>query len=585
MALDGAFLRLLTHELQEQLLDCRVDKVHQLSREELVLILRSSGGNKKLYISAGADSPRIHLSQSSFENPKTPPMFCMLLRKHLSGAKLCGLEQLGLDRVLRLRFEGRDELGDLVELWGVLEIMGRHSNFILVDQDGRVIDALKRVDHSMSSVRPVLPGLRYSLPPAQDKLLLTDCDLAKAEETLYNGREQLLSKALLGTFQGLSPLVCRELSSRVFGGEDLPLSQLTEAHKARLHQELLALQKQLQNFEGQPCALLDSRGKPVDYSFLPIGQYGSAYVLQRYDSYSQLLDRFYAQRDLVNRMKHRGADLLKVVNSASQRVQRKLLLQEQELRDCAQRQQWKEYGDILSANLYSLEKGQREAQLLNFYDPEQPLVTIPLDPRKSPSQNAQKYYADYRKADTAEKMLRQLLEQGRQEADYLASVLDALNRATALDELAAIRTELEGQGYLRAQKQRGMKPQKLSPKEYRSDDGFTILVGRNNIQNDQLTLKDAGGRDIWFHTKNIPGSHTIVLTEGKEPPNSTLTQAAILAATNSQAADSSQVPVDYTAIRYVKKPRGAKPGMVIYTVYQTAYVTPDPALEARLRVK
>ena len=585
MALDGSFLKQLKHELEEQILDAKVDKVHQISREELILILRSRNGNCKLYISAGADSPRIHLTTTSFENPKTPPMFCMLMRKHLIGARIIGLEQVGLDRILKIIFETRNEMGDIVQISGIIEIMGRHSNFIVVDQDGRIIDSMKRVDDTMSSVRPVLPGMRYVLPPAQDKLLLTETSAETMVDTILHGKDVPLSKAILNAVQGVSPLVCREIANYVFFGDDNVVSAMSSDHIDRLRFYLGRVKDMVVNHIGTPTAIIDAKGKPQDFSFLDIHQYGPSMVTRQYETYSQLLDQFYTQRDHVQRMKHRSADLLKFLANTSDRIARKVNLQKQELEESAQREQWKMYGDILSANLWSIQKGDKEATLQNFYEEGMPMVTIPLDVRKTPSQNAQKYYAEYRKADTAEKKLLELIEQGEQEYLYIDSVFDALTRAATIDELAGIRSELESQGYLRAQNRKGMKPQKLNPKKYVSDDGFTILVGRNNIQNDQLTLKESKGRDMWFHTKNIPGSHCIVISEGQEIPDSTLTQAAILAATNSRAVESSQVPVDYTQIKHIKKPKGGKPGMVIYHVYNTAYVTPDLELEKRLRVE
>ena len=585
MALDGSFLKQLKHELEEQILDAKVDKVHQISREELILILRSRNGNCKLYISAGADSPRIHLTTTSFENPKTPPMFCMLMRKHLIGARIIGLEQVGLDRILKIIFETRNEMGDIVQISGIIEIMGRHSNFIVGDQDGRIIDSMKRVDDTMSSVRPVLPGMRYVLPPAQDKLLLTETSAETMVDTILHGKDVPLSKAILNAVQGVSPLVCREIANYVFFGDDNVVSAMSSDHIDRLRFYLGRVKDMVVNHIGTPTAIINAKGKPQDFSFLDIHQYGPSMVTRQYETYSQLLDQFYTQRDHVQRMKHRSADLLKFLANTSDRIARKVNLQKQELEESAQREQWKMYGDILSANLWSIQKGDKEATLQNFYEEGMPMVTIPLDVRKTPSQNAQKYYAEYRKADTAEKKLLELIEQGEQEYLYIDSVFDALTRAATIDELAGIRSELESQGYLRAQNRKGMKPQKLNPKKYVSDDGFTILVGRNNIQNDQLTLKESKGRDMWFHTKNIPGSHCIVISEGQEIPDSTLTQAAILAATNSRAVESSQVPVDYTQIKHIKKPKGGKPGMVIYHVYNTAYVTPDLELEKRLRVE
>ena len=592
MALDGALLRQIKHELEGCLIGSRVDKIHQFSREEMVFVLRlrepaaDGARSAKLYLSAGADSPRLHLTSSSFENPKSPPMFCMLMRKHLGSAKLLEIRQVGLDRILHLIFETRNEMGDLIELTVAIEIMGRHSNIILIDENGRVIDSIKRIDDTMSSVRPILPGVRYTLPPAQDKLDLITSTPEQIEQRLIEGKDTPLSKALLAAVQGVSPIVCREVANYVFVGDDRVISQMTPDHFDRLRFFLSRVILIARDYTGTPTSVIDSRKKPMDFSFLDIHQYGGSMFTRTYDSYSQLLDDFYTQRDNIQRMRHRSSDLLKVLANTADRIARKLSLQQKELADCSDRETWKIYGDLISANLYSIQKGDRTARLINFYDEAQSEVVIPLDPRKTPVQNAQKYYGEYRKADTAEKKLRELIEEGQQEAVYIDSVFDALTRAQTNDELTAIRAELAEQGYLRKKgsaAQKGKEP-KLAPKSYRSDDGFTILVGRNNVQNDQLTLKEARGRDYWFHTKNIPGSHTIVVSDGQEVPDSTLHQAAILAAVNSKAAESSQVPVDYTLIKNVKKPRGAKPGMVIYVSYQTAYVTPDLELEKRLAI-
>ena len=592
MALDGALLRQIKHELEGCLIGSRVDKIHQFSREEMVFVLRlrepaaDGARSAKLYLSAGADSPRLHLTSSSFENPKSPPMFCMLMRKHLGSAKLLEIRQVGLDRILHLIFETRNEMGDLIELTVAIEIMGRHSNIILIDENGRVIDSIKRIDDTMSSVRPILPGVRYTLPPAQDKLDLITSTPEQIEQRLIEGKDTPLSKALLAAVQGVSPIVCREVANYVFVGDDRVISQMTPDHFDRLRFFLSRVILMARDYTGTPTSVIDSRKKPMDFSFLDIHQYGGSMFTRTYDSYSQLLDDFYTQRDNIQRMRHRSSDLLKVLANTADRIARKLSLQQKELADCSDRETWKIYGDLISANLYSIQKGDRTARLINFYDEAQSEVVIPLDPRKTPVQNAQKYYGEYRKADTAEKKLRELIEEGQQEAVYIDSVFDALTRAQTNDELTAIRAELAEQGYLRKKgsaAKKGKEP-KLAPKRYRSDDGFTILVGRNNVQNDQLTLKEARGRDYWFHTKNIPGSHTIVVSGGQEVPDSTLHQAAILAAVNSKAAESSQVPVDYTLIKNVKKPRGAKPGMVIYVSYQTAYVTPDLELEKRLAI-
>ena len=552
MALDGALLRQIKHELEGCLIGSRVDKIHQFSREEMVFVLRLR--------EPAADGVR--------------------------SAKLLEIRQVGLDRILHLIFETRNEMGDLIELTVAIEIMGRHSNIILIDENGRVIDSIKRIDDTMSSVRPILPGVRYTLPPAQDKLDLITSTPEQIEQRLIEGKDTPLSKALLAAVQGVSPIVCREVANYVFVGDDRVISEMTPDHFDRLRFFLSRVILMARDYTGTPTSVIDSRKKPMDFSFLDIHQYGGSMFTRTYDSYSQLLDDFYTQRDNIQRMRHRSSDLLKVLANTADRIARKLSLQQKELADCSDRETWKIYGDLISANLYSIQKGDRTARLINFYDEAQSEVVIPLDPRKTPVQNAQKYYGEYRKADTAEKKLRELIEEGQQEAVYIDSVFDALTRAQTNDELTAIRAELAEQGYLRKKgsaAKKGKEP-KLAPKRYRSDDGFTILVGRNNVQNDQLTLKEARGRDYWFHTKNIPGSHTIVVSDGQEVPDSTLHQAAILAAVNSKAAESSQVPVDYTLIKNVKKPRGAKPGMVIYVSYQTAYVTPDLELEKRLAI-
>lgn len=610
MALDGALLRHIKKELETQILGARVDKVHQFSREEMVIVLRTVAQNQenttqqgarnlKLYISAGADSPRIHLTTSSFENPKSPPMFCMLMRKHLTGSKIIELNQVGLDRILQIVFETRNEMGDLIRLTGSMEIMGRHSNFILIDNEDKVIDSIKRIDDTMSSVRPVLPGMRYVLPPAQDKISFLEKtheeSTQEIAESIAKGKDIPLSKAILATVQGLSPIVCREIASYVFVGDDKVISSMTPDHWDKFRFFVSRLIAKVQNAEGTPTSVIDAKKKPTDFSFLDIHQYGGSMFTKTYESYSILLDDFYTQRDNLQRMRHRSSDLLKVLANNSDRVLRKLALQKTELEECGDRESLRIYGDILNANLYSIQKGDRVAKVFNFYEEKMPIIEIPLDVRKTPAQNAQKYYAEYRKADTAEKKLQELIQLGETETVYLDSVFDALTRAQTNDELAAIRSELEQQGYVRRKSiSRGgsngkagnkkVKEAKIKPKKYISDDGFIILVGRNNLQNDQLTLKDAKSRDIWFHTKNIPGSHTVVFAEGKDVPDTTLNQAAILAATNSKAVDSAQVPVDYTLIKNVKKPKGAKPGMVIYVTNQTAYVTPDLELEKRLLV-
>lgn len=585
MAFDGAFLRCIKEEMEALLRDARVDKIHQPSREELLLTLRQRNGSYKLYISSRAASPRIHFTDVALENPASPPMFCMLLRKRITGGRLVGIRQPGLERALYLDLDCLDELGDVVRLTLAVEIMGRHSNVILVDGEGLVVDAIKRVDLEMSSVRPVLPGLRYEAPPAETgRLDISQCRPEDFLEALDKGRDAPLEQALLGISHGLSPLVCREMAHLALRGRTAPVRELTQEERERLVFFLGRLRETvLTGMRRVPYMLLKPDGTPLDYSFLPVTQYGLSATGREMASFSALLDAFYAQKDAAERMKQRSHDILRVLTNVSERTSRKIQNQRRELERSGRRDEKRIWADLINANLYQIKKGAAFADLVNYFDPDCGTMRVPLDPALSPAQNAQKYYKDYRKARTAETVLAEQIAAGERELQYIDTVFDALSRAESMRELSELREELAAGGYLRLQRGRQKPPPPTKPLAFRSDDGFTILVGRNNVQNDRLTTKMARGGDIWMHTKNIPGSHVLVVTEGRIPPERTLEQAAVLAATHSRAAGSAQVPVDYTEARHVKKPAGAKPGMVIYETNRTAYVTPDASLADRLR--
>lgn len=583
MALDGAFLRHIKKEIEDQAISARVDKIYQPSRDELVLFLRTRHEMFRLLMSARANSPRVHFTQYVPENPKTPPMLCMLLRKRLSGAKLLGIRQPGLERLLYFDFEAVNELGDKVQLTLVSEIMGKYSNVILIDQNGVIIDALKRVDAEMSSQRLILPGLTYQLPPPQKKANLLEVSAEEMIEQLKREPgDRPLHKVILGHIQGLSPVVCRELEHLTGRGRDLTIHSLTQEEEERLRFFLDRLKQQVTQISGTPYLIEDRQGKPMDFSFENISQYGSATVVKKPGSFSCLLDQFYAERDRIERMRARSQDLLKLLANHSERLSRKINAQQSELEQCANRDQMRICGDLLNANLYRMERGASSVELENFYDEMKPVV-IRLNPALSPTQNAQKYYKDYRKAHTAEQMLTGQIQQARQELEYIDTVFDALSRAATERELNEIRQELAEQGYLKRGKGKQKPQAMMGPLAFTSSEGFPILVGRNNRQNDKLTMKQASNQDLWFHTKNIPGSHTILVTQGKTPGEESIRQAAMLAAYHSRAKSSSQVPVDYTQIRYVNKPSGAKPGMVIYENYHTLYVTPEESLANRLR--
>ena len=584
MALDGTFLSCLREELTAGLPDARVDKIHQPSREELVIALRSRNGNKKLYLSARANSPRVHFTDIPLENPASPPMFCMLLRKRITGGRLAAIRQPGLERALYFDLDCVDELGDIVRLTLAVEIMGRHSNIILIE-NGRVVDAIKRVDMEMSSVRPVLPGLPYSPPPAAaGRLDLSAVEPADFLAAMEQGPDYPLSKALLNTAHGLSPLICREVSHLAARGRDPLVSDWTKEERERLLFYLDRVKAAVETGENRkPYLLLRADGSPLDFSFMAVTQYGLEALGREMDSFSSLLDAFYAQRDAGERMKQRAHDILRILTNLSDRTARKLDRQREELTRSGDRETLRIYGDLINANLYAIPRGAASAELIDYFDPACGLKTVPLDPALTAAQNAQKYYKDYRKAQKAEQILQQQIAQGEEELQYFDTVFDALSRASTWRELGELREELAAGGYLRLQRGRQKPPAPLGPLRFLSDDGFSILVGRNNVQNDRLTLRTARGGDVWFHTKNIPGSHVLVVTEGQTPPPRTLEQAAVLAALHSKAAGSAQVPVDYTEARHVRKPAGAKPGMVIYDSNHTAYVRPDAALAARLR--
>lgn len=586
MALDGAFLACLRRELTEALPDARVDKIYQPEREELIIALRYRGGAERLYLSAHAAAPRVHFTKESPENPAQPPMFCMLLRKRLTGGRLAAIRQEGLERALYFDFDCISELGDPVRLTLAAEIMGRHSNLILIGEDGIVIDAIKRIYPDMSSVRPVLPGMRYEAPPAPaGRFDLSRHTAEEFADAVKDGKDAPLSKALLALSQGLSPLSCREIAYRACGGRDPQVSEPTPAEWTKLTDCIRRTQNAATE-GGTPYLLTKPDGSPLEYSFQPIIQYGLDARGQEMPSYSALLDAFYARRAAAERLRVHSHDLLRVLTNAAERVSRKLQNQRQELADAADRDRYRLYGDLINANIHLIQQGADAAEVVNYYDENCAPITIPLDPALAPAANARRYYKLYRKAQTAEEMLTARIAAGEAELVYIDTVFDALSRATNLRELDELRTELEEQGYLRRQKNAPKKkPAPMKPLTFQSDDGFTILVGRNNLENDRLTLRTAKGSDVWMHTKNIAGSHVIVVCEGQTPPDRTLEQAAILAATHSKAAGSVQVPVDYAFARHVKKPSGAKPGMVIYTDNRTAYVNPDPTLAERLRTE
>lgn len=580
MSLDGAFLHIACNELQP-LVGARVDKVYQPSREEIVVSLRTyRDGGKKIVLSANSVSARVNLTTAAFENPQQPPMFCMLLRKHLSGGRLMAIRQDGLERIVSLDFECTNEIGDIVTNSLVAEIMGRHSNIILV-RDGRVIDSVKRITDDISSVRRVLPGIQYEAPPRQDRLCLLDAEPQQVLDAIADSPERLCKK-LSAVLEGVSPILTREMAWYSAKDVDAACNALSDSAKDRLRFILGRVKSAVSGGECCFTVVSEPGGRKKDFCFINIEQYSTSMVISHENSANELLDGFFASQDRTERTRQRAHDLLKLLMNSYERVSRKLELQKKELAECSEREIFRVRGDLINANIWRLEKGQSKAVLEDFTTGEP--VEIQLDPRLTPAQNAQKYYTEYRKLDTAEKKLTELIAKGQQELVYIDSVFDAASRTDSESDLAEIRRELREQGYLKGGVRADEKVKKTSdPLHFRSSEGFEILVGRNNRQNDQLTLKTAKATDIWLHTQGIAGSHVIIRTEGRQPGEQTLFEAAQLAAFHSKGRSGSGVPVDYVAVKFVKKPAGAKPGMVIFTNNRTLYVTPDENLVNSLK--
>ncbi len=548
MAFDGAFLHKTLEELK-QAIDCHVDKIYQPSREELVLTLRKKGFVKRLLITVKSGNARLHFTENKYENPDTPPMFCMLMRKYLSAARLIDIIQPELERVAILVFSATNEMGDIVEIKLICELIAGKSNIILVNQNGKIIEALRHSDIE-SGTRLVLPGATYSLPEKEPKLnpLTSDTNMlfTKAKESSY-----------LKVIDGFSPLICREIEE-----------------SQNQYQKLCEIINDLKN-ENKPTLIYNTDGLPFDFTYTDISQYSNSYKTATFESFSILLDEFYTQKETTLRIANSAKDIIKLITNLRNRTERKLALRLSDLEKCKERENLRIYGELIKANLYSIENGSTYAEVVNYYDSELKPIKIPLNPAISPAANANKYFKDYKKTYTAEQTLKELTEKDKLELIYFESVLESISRCVTLSDIAEIRDELAEAGYIKRPINQKKKNNVNSTfKEYESAEGYKILVGKNNKQNDLLTTKIASKQDLWFHTKNIAGSHVIVMSGGNEVSDQTILKAALLAAENSKAANSTKVAVDYTPVKFVKKPNGAKAGMVIYTTNKTVFVNP-----------
>ena len=573
MPLDAICIGALAQELQTRIVNGRIDKVQQPERDMLLLSLRANCENLRLLIAAGTGNARAHLSHSTFENPAEPPMFCMLLRKHLIGARILSVIQPDHERMMILDLDTSNELGVHDRKQLIVEMIGRNSNVILVGEDGRILDCMRRVDWAGDNARRLLPGMIYRMPPKQNKPDFLTLGPDERQQILkgWDG-EQELDRWLLAQFSGLSPLICRELVTRCHGDAQ------------QLGAQMDALAECVDRGELAPYMLLRD-GKPMDFSFLSVSQYGAVVQCRQYESFSSLLDEFYSQRDRAEQQRRRSQELLRSVKSARDRQARKLVGQRADLARTEGREDVRHRAELITANLYRLQKGEACLLCEDYAQPGCPEIRIPLDPMKTPQQNAAALYKEYNKLKTAEYHLTELIAQGEQQLEYLNSVLEALERAETEKDLRDIRRELLETGVLRQKKQRGKqdKSKAQAPRRFLSDDGLEILVGRSNLQNDELTLKTARRTDYWLHTQKVHGSHVILRCEDLEPPERSLYQAACIAAYYSQGRDSGKLPVDYTMVRFVRKPAGALPGKVVYTEYKTITVAADEDLIHRLQ--
>ncbi len=581
MALDAAMIYVCARSLNERLSGARVDKLYMPTRDEAVLSLRTADGTAKLLISARSGSARVHMTREELENPATPPGFCMLLRKHLNNARITGVCCPDGERMLFIGFEATNEMGDRVSLKMSVELMGRYSNIVLVNADNKVIDALKRIDDDISDKRTLMPGISFTMPPTQDKLPFLSTD----SSTLANAvlaQSKPLSSALLSVISGIGPVVCREIAWRT-DKSDPCADTLTADARAALENNIETVRRAA-NGEGMCLNVVYDGARPIEYSFIALTQYTGC-ERREFEDIDELLDGFYALKDRAERAKARSHDLLRQVGGLLDRAVRKQQARREELEDSAKAEQKRLFGELVQANLHSLERGMKSAELLNYYTAE--TVSVPLDPTKNPVQNSQKYYKDYKKLTTAAKMLAKLIAEGDAEIEYLSSVKYEISEAKTEEDFLLIRKELKDAGYLRGFKFDARKKLRKTSEfiEYRTSGGLKVLVGRNNAANEKLTLRTADKSDVWFHVKNAAGSHTVLLCEGVQPDEQSLTQAALIAALHSSQSAGENVAVDYTTIKNVRKAQGTKTGMVIYERYKTAFVTPDEKQAQQLKVK
>ena len=572
MAFDACMMRAILSEYRDAFPDAKIEKVLQPQSFELDFLLRSGKSQKRLVFNVGPNSPRLQLSDTAKENPLKPPMFCMLLRKYFVGARIIGVEQLGFDRIAVFNVATYDDMGFPTTKKIICEIMGKYANLIVTDNDMKVLAALKIIDFAASTIRQVLPGLQYQIPSMPDRIPPMDITEDKLHSAIKSfSPERTAEKLITSTLAGISTQVAHELVFRAMGTVDVPVGELD---RDRFVEVILEWRDLLRSESYTPTMVIDKEGKPIDYCYMDIGYLGDEVTVKHYDSFSLMLDEYFAERDRLERIRQRAHDIVTLVSNAKARTERKLAIQRESLIESEKGEEYKRYGDLITANIWRISRGMTSFETEDYYDPECPTVTIPLDSRLSPSANAQRMYKLYAKSKKAREVLTEQIKIWEEELRYLDGVEGFISRAECEEDLVEIREELYRSGY--ASRMKNYSPQKsikARPMKFTTSGGYTLLVGRNNMQNDQLTFRIAEKSDIWFHTKDIPGSHVIMVTEGEEPSAEDYTEAAAVAAYYSKAAGD-LVAVDYTAVKNIKKPQGSKPGFVIYKTNYTAYVKP-----------
>lgn len=571
MSFDGAFLRHLIFELRDKILNSRVCRIYQPDKFHIILHLKSNSENFKLLISSSPNSPRVHLTKNNIENPQQPPMFCMLLRKYLSSARIIDLRQVDLERVLYIDFEAKNELGDAINLTLAIEILGRFSNIILIDSQNLIIDSIKRVSIDMSAMRPILSKIPYKPPISNKKISLMSDSVEKiVDEVLkFSDANELLFKVIAKVVTGISNNVAEEILTQIGIARTATLRDLDASNRVFLEEAVNKLVAIIRSVSGKPTMVLNDDKILKDFTF-----FSNKVNKKLYDSFSNLLDDYYYQKDRDERVRSRTLSLVKNLNTIISRNKLKIKKQLLELDECANKNKYKIYADLILANLHNIEKGAENIALRNFYSDNQEIISIKLINYLSPVQNANKYYKIYKKLCNAEKVLRLQIQKAQNDIDYLENVLDSLSRAENDMQFYEIYNQVVDEGYVKPPKiSRKIRITPSKPLEFFSKDGFKILVGRNSLQNERLSLKLCKKDDIWFHVKGAPGAHTVLLTQGKMPSEQAIFEAAYICAMNSKYRNSSSAEVDYTKISNVRKIKGAKPGMVNYVNYKTINIS------------